>query len=256
MLTIYDWFGYDIPIETRYRLIKQAGFDGVLMWWSDNFGRGPNYKNGPDLARAAGLIIENIHTPIQIENDLWLDNQTGQDALARYLECIADCATCEIPTMVVHLPHDSLPITPLGHARIRKIAEAAEHHGVNVALENLGNLRNLAQALAQETSPRVGFCYDCGHHHANKMAGDLLALYGSRMMALHLHDIGGEKAMHQLPFDGPIDWPHAMRAIDQAGYAGPTALEPMNWDYLDMTPEAFLAKACESAIRLDALRHG
>jgi hypothetical protein len=27
MITIYDWFGYELPIKERYRLIKKAGFE-------------------------------------------------------------------------------------------------------------------------------------------------------------------------------------------------------------------------------------
>lgn len=69
MISIYDWFGYEMPIAERYSLIKQAGFDGVLLWWSDGFGRG-DYRSGVELARKAGLYIENIHTPIQNQNAL------------------------------------------------------------------------------------------------------------------------------------------------------------------------------------------
>ncbi len=32
MITIYNWFGYELTIKERYRLIKEAGFDGVLLW--------------------------------------------------------------------------------------------------------------------------------------------------------------------------------------------------------------------------------
>lgn len=39
MITIYDWFGYELPIKERYQLIKEAGFDGVLLWWSEHLGR-------------------------------------------------------------------------------------------------------------------------------------------------------------------------------------------------------------------------
>ena len=31
MITIYDWFGYELPIKERYRLIREAGFDSVLL---------------------------------------------------------------------------------------------------------------------------------------------------------------------------------------------------------------------------------
>ena len=45
-----------------------------------------------------------------------------------------------------------------------------------------------------------------------------------------------------------------MARIARTGYAGPTALEPMNWDELDLSPEAYLRRASQAARRLDALR--
>jgi hypothetical protein len=65
MITIYDWFGYALPIKERYQLIKEAGFEGVLLWWSEYLDRG-DYRSGPQIAREAGLFIENIHTPFQV----------------------------------------------------------------------------------------------------------------------------------------------------------------------------------------------
>ena len=48
MIGIYDCFGYgdgyDVSFEERYQLIKEAGFDCVILWWSDQFGRGESYK--------------------------------------------------------------------------------------------------------------------------------------------------------------------------------------------------------------------
>ena len=69
MITIYDWFGYELPMEMRYQLIKEAGFDGVLLWWGEDFGRG-DYRSGPELARKAGLFLENIHAPFDSQNVL------------------------------------------------------------------------------------------------------------------------------------------------------------------------------------------
>ncbi len=253
MLTIYDWFGYELPIKERYRLIKEAGFDGVLLWWSDGFGRG-DYREGPQLAREAGLYIENIHTPIQNQNNLWLDNQYGEAALDCYLQCVADCAEFEIPTMVVHLPEENNICSDLGLDRVKWIAEKAEQMGVNVAMENVRNFSNLSFVLAQVDSERIGFCYDCCHHYNYKPDIDLLARYGSRLMAIHLHDNGGKRMQHQLPFDGKIDWTTVMRQIAAASYLGATALEPMNWDYTDLSAEAFLQKAFEQARRLEKMR--
>lgn len=253
MITTYDWFGYKLTTKERYTLIKEAGFDGVLLWWSDGFGRG-EYRTAPQIARNAGLFIENIHTPIQNQNDLWLDNLDGQALTDCYLQCVADCAEFDIPTMVVHLPDDNIPYNALGLERIKRITYKAEKLEVNVALENLWNIVNLDYILNQIDSKRVGFCYDCCHHYNNTSAGDLLSMYGSRLMALHLHDNGGTHSMHQLPFDGNIDWPKVMSDISKTHYSGATALEPMNWDYSDLPVDEFLSKAFKQAKKLKELR--
>ena len=149
MINIYNWFGYALPITDRYRLIKEVGFDGVLLWWSDGFGRSDGltknvYRNDPRLAREAGLYIENIHAPVQNQNDLWLDNLDGETLADCYLQCIADCAEFEIPTMVIHLPDNEYPHNRLGMDRIKRITEKAEQLGINVAMENLRNFANLS----------------------------------------------------------------------------------------------------------------
>ena len=71
-------FGYTLDWQQRYRLIKAAGFDSVMLWWSDDFGRGPGYRQDVRRARNAGLVVENIHTPVQWQNDLSCDGQAGE----------------------------------------------------------------------------------------------------------------------------------------------------------------------------------
>src|SRR5665647_377080 len=243
MITIYDWFGYELPIKERYQLIKEAGFDGILLWWSEYLGRN-DYRSGPQIVREAGLVIENIHTPFQVQDNIWLNNLDGEASIDCYLQCVKDSAEFGIPTMVVHLPDDDKPYNALGLHRIKRIAEKAEQLGVNVALENLRNLANLSYVLEQVDCLRIGFCYDCCHHYHYYPSNDLLSMYGSRLMALHLHDYN-ETAIHRLPFDGTIDWSAAMKKIAETGYSGPTAIEAMNWDYKDLSAEVFLHKAYE-----------
>ncbi|MEO3946321.1 sugar phosphate isomerase/epimerase family protein [Gorillibacterium sp. CAU 1737] len=258
MITIYDWFGYELPIKERYQAIKEVGFDGVMLWWSDGFGRDHSgrgdYRNGPQMAREAGLFIENIHAPVQNQNDLWLDNLDGEALADCYLQGIADCAEFEISTMVVHLPDENHPHTAIGLDRIKTMADMAERLGVKVALENLWNLTNLAYVLEQVDSKRIGFCYDSGHHDHYYPDQDLLSLYGSRLMALHLHDDNGSHAQHGLPFDGSIDWSTTMKNIAATNYTGATAIEAMNWDYEALTAKEFLQEAVRRAKRLETLR--
>ncbi len=251
---IYDCFGYgpgyDVPFPERYRLINEAGFDCVMLWWSDRFGRGEGYRKDAELARNAGLLIENMHAPVHEQNFLFSDSDEGESVFRDYLQCIEDCSTYRIPTVVIHLPDDGFPINDTGTDRLNTIIGKAGEYGVSAAFENLRNVRNLSFVMENFTSPHVGMCYD-SCHHANYAPGtDLLALYGNRLKALHLHDNGGFRNQHQLPFDGNIDWDKLAAKIRVTGYSGATTLEPMNWDYTHLTIRDFLALAYERAGKL------
>jgi len=79
MLTFFGGFpGSDqLDYTQRFRLIRQAGFDGVLLGWIEEYER-PDYRDQPELARREGLRIENIHTDFFVANHIWEDTQEGQ----------------------------------------------------------------------------------------------------------------------------------------------------------------------------------
>lgn len=122
MTGIYDCFGYgsgyDVSFEERYKLIRKSGFDCVMLWWSNQFGRGDGYQEDVRLARRAGLFVENIHAPVHEQNNLSLDNLSGEGVFQSYLQCVADCCEYDIPTMVIHLPNDNNPLTGVGASGI------------------------------------------------------------------------------------------------------------------------------------------
>ena len=258
MTGIYDCFGYgegyDVPFPERYRLIREAGFDCVMLWWSDRFGRGEGYRQDTWYAAEAGLAVENLHAPVHQQHDLSRDTLQGGEVYAQYRQCVEDCAANQVPTVVVHLPADEHPLQPLGLERLTRLVALAEDRGVRLAFENLRNLRNLALTLATFPSPHVGFCYDSCHHHNYAAGEDLPARYGGRLMAVHLHDNGGAHNQHRLPLDGDIDWAEVMLRLARTGYQGATSLEPMNWDYRQLTIRQFLSLAQERAQALDAMR--
>ena len=257
MTGIYDCFGYgpgyEVPFAERYQLIREAGFGCIMLWWSDRFGRGEGYEKDAELARNAGLQIENMHAPVHAQNDLSLDNLQGEQVLQDYLKCVEDCHKHQIPTVVIHLPDDTFPITDTGNERLDRIIDRAGELGVQIAFENLRNIRNLASVLNRVTYPHAGYCYD-SCHHINYAAGtDLLQLYGNRLKAIHLQDNGGPRNQHRLPFDGAVDWPLVMEKIKKTGYNGAVTLEPMNWDYTHLGIREFLSLAYERAQRLEQM---
>lgn len=258
MIGIYDCFGYgkgyDILFEDRYKLIKEAGFDCVMLWWSDQFGRGEDYQKDVQYARNAGLHIENIHTPVHEQNFLSFNNLDGENVFQTYLQCVDDCYVNDIPTMVIHLPDDSNPIDKIGIERLKAIVSQAENKKIQIAFENLANINNLTFVLEMFTSKYVGYCYDSCHHINYSPDIDLLKLFGNRLFALHLQDNGGKRNQHQLPFDGNINWVNVMDSISDTKYKGATSLEPMNWDYEQLSIKEFLSLAAQKAKKLDNMR--
>ena len=255
MIGIYDCFGYgpgyDVPFKERYELIRESGFDCVMLWWSDQFGRGEGYEKDADLARDAGLQIENMHAPVHEQNALSMNNEQGKSVLHDYLKCVEDCHKYRIPTVVIHLPDDDFPVNDLGFDRLNRIIDRAGELRVQVAFENLRNIRNLDAVLSRATASHVGYCYDSCHHINYAPDTDLLDLYGNRLKAIHLQDNGGSHNQHQLPFDGNVDWSVVMGKLKKVGYNGAITLEPMNWDYMHLGIRDFLRQAQERAKRLE-----
>lgn len=255
MITTFSWFGYELPKREIFKMIKSAGFDGVMLWWDDEFGD-TEYRSNPESARKAGLYVENIHAPFKGINNIWLDNIEGNDFAEYFLHLVAECANYEIPTMVVHPSSGNSvpPFTLTGLDRFKRIIDKAERYHINVAFENMRRYEYLEYILNNIDSARAGFCYDSGHHNYWGPDYDLLKQYGARLMALHLHDNNGKEDQHLLPFDGAIDWTETMQKIKQYGYKGPIAVEVENMGYKTLPPEQFLQFAFERAKRLEKLR--
>lgn len=265
MITIFCWSGYTVPANQLYPLIKSVGFDGVSLWWDEK--DDPDYRHNPETTRKAGLWIENIHAPFEKSNDIWLDNLDGEETTKMFLKCIDDCAEYDIPTMVMHAScGEALPINEIGMQRFELLIERAEQKNVNIALENMrrtSQLAHTAKILETFVTPRLGLCFDSGHHNARMERSpeyDLLSRFGNRLMALHLHDNEGviysdnKDDQHRLPFDGTIDWSTTMKTITNTGYTGATSLEAMNWSYKNLSVEEFLIEAVNRAKKLEMLK--
>jgi len=255
-LTIVDWFGYNMPAQERMRLIKQAGFSGIVgLLWRDDFDS--DYKSFPEYARNEGLYIENIHGPWMGVNELWTDNVIGHNFMEEIFEYIKVCSFYEIPTLVIHpeckngTKYVDLPETfEIGIDRWKRIVDEAARLNVNIAIENMARPEYLDCIFTNIQSNRLGFCFDSGHWNLFMPELDLLTLYGDKLMALHLHDNDGKEDWHALPFTGNIDWDDIKSKL--VNYKGAIALEVNSNKTLEhiTDPAEFLHLAFERAIKL------
>jgi sugar phosphate isomerase/epimerase len=264
MYSIYQYFGYDMPLEERFALIKAAGFDAVGLWRDDWFGWS-GHRRYADAARAAGLRIMDGHAPFVRDNDfvnaIWLDNLDGKTTCEIYKRTVIEAAEDGVKNLIMHIDdRDAPPPNELGVRRLRQLVDLAEESNVTLALENIFDNRYLRYVFDRIVSPNLGFCYDAGHRNCNEPSADLLALFGDKLVALHLHDNDGSGDQHLIPFEGKIDWMEQMAKIAATGYAGATTLECTAGGPGSTTPnnprsaEEWLRDAFAAAEKLNALR--
>lgn len=253
--TIVDYFGYNLTPCERMRCIREAGFDGVILLWADYFD--PDYRDFPKYAAREGLFVENTHAPYQYANDVWKDSPAGETYTEHILSCIRDCHTYGIPTLVLHPINGSTPLPENpepGLERFRRMADLAEKLSVNLAVENQGNPAYVDLVLGKVESDRLFFCWDSGHENYFSPERDLIADYGKRLKALHLHDNNGTDDAHALPFtyapeDGGVNWNRIHDRL--VSYEGAVALETLNRGYEYITdPVEFLRLALERAKKI------
>ena len=249
----YTSFGFPLRNRERFNLIASSGFDAVSFWWGKTYIEidGPK-EELPDLARKAGLFVENVHSDFEGAGLLWTDEAGGEEILKRYMKDVEDCHRFNIPAMVMHLTQGNNPPPPgeQGISRIKRLVDLAEKLNVNIALENLRKPEYLGYVYERINSDKLKFCYDSGHENCFSKKGDLLDTYGDKLIALHLHDNDGISDEHRLPGEGTIDWNDLARKIKKLNYRGQISLEVINSSsgkYAKTSMEQFLAKAIQKA---------
>jgi L-ribulose-5-phosphate 3-epimerase len=253
---IFFWFGYSIEPELKMKLIREAGFDSVMLWWSDEYAGIDGKKEMlPSIARNHGLTVENIHCPFEKANLLWLAKPGSEELLQRYMNCIDACSTYEIPSAVIHLTNGDQPPpqSQIGLERLKMLTDHAEKKGINIALENLRRPDYLDFVFSNIQSDRLLFCYDSGHENCYTKGTDLLAKYLHKLCCLHLHDNDGSSDQHRIPGEGTMDWEHIQSLLNDSCYPGSLSLEVTNEFsilYKDKPAEEFLHIAYEKASKL------
>ena len=258
-LGICSTFGYKLTFEERIKLIKDAGFESVMIWWGENTKENENeQKAQPEIIRKNNLKLENAHFSFAGIDSIWKDSSDGDDLLKKYLSYIDDCKTYEISAAVMHVTgNDNPPLYgKLGLDRFKKIIEKAEKNKITIALENVWRPDYLDYIFSNIKSDYLKFCYDSGHENCFTKDFDYLLKYGGKLAALHLHDNDGTKDQHSFPFSGTVDWKRIMKKLKEINYKGVLALEidaQYSDVYKDYTAEAYLLEAKKRADRLAEL---
>ncbi len=254
------WFGYPLELDDRLRLIKEAGFQSVLLWWATESAFEPSVPHKMETAAKYGLSVENAHLQFAGVNALWTDGSDGEHYCAELAGLIAEAGAYEVPTLVVHLTRTSAPppFSGIGFSRFLRLCDAAERANVDLAFENLRAPERLYEFMKRVDSPRAGVCFDSGHNHCFCPDRRVCRDFAARIKAVHLHDNDGTRDAHNIPGDGTIDWAQVRRELLDSAYAGAWSLEiehaqteqfgkailsPSDDPYWGMPPEEYLHRA-------------
>jgi sugar phosphate isomerase/epimerase len=203
----------------------------------------------------AGLELRSIHAPVaeRFTGGRWsgtlsiasADPEARARAVGEAERALHIARRIAVPVLVAHLgiprsqPRDPEvgPQDTRAAARrsIEQLVRLAQPLGVRIAVEVLPNELSRAGSLVHfvENDVRLddlgdadaGICLDFGHAHLDGDLVDAIETVSEHLIATHVHDNAGRSDDHLLPFDGTIDWPAALTAVQKIGYDGPFMLE-------------------------------
>ena len=113
---------------------------------------------------------------------------------------------------------------------LEDIAVSAAEVGVRVAVEVIPNPLSGAAELVpliedQLEGADVGVCLDYGHAHLMGDLGETIEAISGHLWSTHVHDNGGTRDDHLVPFAGTIDWDAAIMETQKIGYDDVMMLE-------------------------------
>ena len=221
--------GFDM--ETAFRCIKMAGYDGVEVSAIDGMsehlviGRwkecAPKVK---ELSKTYELELLAMEQPSQ-------DPKVMEEAMQAAVETGIPVINCGPGGKAGDEDSFKAVTESLG-----RLSERAEHYGVTLCVKAhvgaaIWNTDTSLRALEAITSPAFGLDMDPSHvHRAGENPVDALAKVVSRIRHVHIRDCKGRQQGPGKPEDqangrGDIDLLGYIRILHENGYTGPVDLE-------------------------------
>ena len=113
---------------------------------------------------------------------------------------------------------------------VEELAALAAKVNVRVAIEVIPNPLSSAADLVHLIEEDldgldVGVCLDYGHAHLMGDLGEAIETLSGHLWTTHVHDNGGSRDDHLVPYAGTIDWDAALMTTQKIGYDGVFMLE-------------------------------
>ena len=222
--------------------VAQHGFEAIELFATRTHFDYHNPAAVADLQQwlaDAGLELHGVHAPV---TDSYIGGRWGAPltlasvdadrraaALAEAEQALFVARRIPIQVLVVHLGLPRTQSSPGDNNRdsarrsVEALQELATPLGVRVAVEVIPNELSRAGSLVHFVeedldAPEVGICLDFGHAHMDGDLLDAIETVSGHVITTHVHDNRGRTDDHLVPFDGTIEWPAAMTAVQKIGY--------------------------------------
>jgi sugar phosphate isomerase/epimerase len=196
------------------------------------------------------LELHSMHAPIveSMNGGKWVgpfSNASGNEtrrkaAIAETQAALNVAQRIPYQYLVVHLGMPTVEQVPAGDNQpdaarrsVEEIVELGRAVNVKVALEvipnALANPGSLVRLIEDDLDGiDAGICLDYGHAH---MMGDLaegIEAISGHLWTTHVHDNGGTRDDHLVPYAGTVNWDLAMMETQKIGYDGVMMFEVAN----------------------------
>ena len=193
------------------------------------------------------LELHSVHAPAfeAFRHGQWVgafSNASGDEtrrkaALGEAEAALRVAARIPFPYLVVHLGMPLVEQVPprdnqrdAARRSVEDLVAMAALMDVKVALEVIPNPLSSAGALSHLIEEEldgvdVGVCLDYGHAHLMGDVGEAIETLSGHLWTTHVHDNGGTRDDHLVPYAGSIDWDAAMMGTQKIGYDGVLMLE-------------------------------
>jgi len=230
--------------------IAAHGFDAIELFATRSHFDYHDEQAAAELAEWLAdtrLEVHSVHAPIvgALKGGKWIDpfsnasrdESSRKTALRETEAAIALARRIPYRHLVVHLgtpttervaATDNQP--ELARRSVEEIFEKASVAQVRVALEVIPNKLSSAAALVHLIEEEldgldVGICLDYGHANLMGDLAEAIETVSGHLWTTHVHDNGGKRDEHLVPYAGNIDWEAAMMETQKIGYDGTLMFE-------------------------------
>jgi len=250
-------FGISTHLFHEHRLSREHlvhiaahGFDAIELFATRSHFDYHDEQAAAELAEWLAdtrLEVHSVHAPIvgALKGGKWIDpfsnasrdESSRKTALRETEAAIALARRIPYRHLVVHLgtpttervaATDNQP--ELARRSVEEIFEKASVAQVRVALEVIPNKLSSAAALVHLIEEEldgldVGICLDYGHANLMGDLAEAIETVSGHLWTTHVHDNGGKRDEHLVPYAGNIDWEAAMMETQKIGYDGTLMFE-------------------------------